>query len=597
MAPRRSGVAVGILTFVVSCLSLGALYWLGRNALQENVRDELRQLALAASCVVDMTAHEELVNKTQMGSPEHLKALAPLVAFHKYFPEIKYLYTVRVREGKQSFVLDTWFDPAIAARGTGTLSPIGEAYQSDSTDEDRLTLEAISRGETYASDKVFTDAYGAFISGSAPLRDASGKVVGYVGMDLTMDDFYHDMRPIQMALLAGLLVAGTLSLATGAGVSTFLRQRQQTREVASAQQALMARVLESLNDGIIVLRAVRDPQTREAREFKVVQTNSAAERLTGLMATRLLGRPLREAVPGLGGTELDEAFSRVMRTGQVYQGSRAFARAGWNGWLHLTIVRVDERLVLALSDISASKRHEQELEQDRAAAEAAERSTSLFLANLSHEIRTPLNAVMGMSHLLQGTQLSPEQAEYLTAIHESSDALLTVINDVLDYSKIQAGGVTVDKSLFDTRNFLNRLKDQFGGLARCKGLSFALEVAPDVPRQVKTDPARLRQVLMNILANALKFTERGHVTLHAVVESGGRGWRIEVSDTGVGIPLELQGEIFRPFTQGDPTATRRFGGTGLGLAISARLTELLGGRIEVASQPGLGSTFTVCLPL
>lgn len=597
LAPRRWGMAVGVMTFVVSCLSLGALYWLGRDALQENVRDELRQLAVAASAVVDMTAHEQLTDKSQMGSPEHLKTLAPLVAFHKDFPQIKYLYTIRVRDGKQSFVLDTWFDPAIAARGPGALSPIGEPYASDSPAEDRLTLEAINQGKPYASENVFTDEYGAFISGSAPLHDAAGQVVGYVGMDLTMDDFYADMRPIAVALLVGLVVAATLSIGTGMSVTSYLRQRQKTRATESAHEMLVARVLESLNDGMVVLRRVRDDRGRETFAFEVVQANPAAGRIAGLSPAQLKGRPLRDALPGLGDPRLEEACARVARNGVIFQEERQVVRPDWKGWLQVTMVKVDERVVLALADISARKQHEEELELSRAHAITTERAKSQFLANLSHEVRTPLNAILGMSHLLQGTHLSQEQMEYLTAIHESGDALLSVINDVLDYSKIEAQAVQIEKTAFDPRNFLHRLQDQFAPLAKCKGLEFVCELSPELPRQVVSDPARLRQVVMNILTNALKFTELGQIALRASVDAASRSWRIEVTDTGTGISPEMHEEIFKPFTQGDPSTTRRYGGTGLGLAICSRLVKLLGGRIELASQPGLGSTFTICLPL
>ena len=298
--PRRSGLVAGLLAFTVSCLALGVLYWLAHEALKEAVREQLRILAMGAAREVDVAVHEQLQDKAQMGSPAHLKALAPLVEYHKLFPNILYLYTVRVRDGKQSFVLDTWYDPAIAARRPGTLSPIGEPYQSDSPTEDRQTLEAIARGEPHASQQIFSDEYGSFLSGSAPLRNAAGQIVGYVGVDMTTQDYDAAMRPMKQALGVGLLAALVLSAGAGGGVTRFLRYRQRTQADINSQQALLARMLESLTDGIIVLRAVGEP-TAEARDFEVLLANPAAKQLTGLAADATVEGRLQTLLPGLAG--------------------------------------------------------------------------------------------------------------------------------------------------------------------------------------------------------------------------------------------------------------------------------------------------------
>ena len=287
----------------------------------------------------------------------------------------------------------------------------------------------------------------------------------------------------------------------------------------------------------------------------------------------------------------------MARTGEPYQGEYLYAGPGLERWLRLAATRVDDRLVLVLADINPSKQHEREVELARNAAESSDRAKSQFLANLSHEVRTPLNAIMGMSNLMKSTPLTGEQVEYLHAIQESSDALLTVISDVLDFSKIESGHVTIEETAFEVRDLLGRLRDVFQSLARNKGLDFILEIEPGVPQMLQSDPARLRQVLLNLLSNALKFTERGAVTLRAKLSPDGQWLCLLVADTGIGVAPNLRQAIFEPFTQGDPSTTRRYGGTGLGLAIASRLISRLGGRIELESEPGRGSVFSVWLPV
>jgi signal transduction histidine kinase/DNA-binding response OmpR family regulator len=227
-------------------------------------------------------------------------------------------------------------------------------------------------------------------------------------------------------------------------------------------------------------------------------------------------------------------------------------------------------------------------------AEEASRIKSEFLANISHEIRTPRNGVIGMTELALGTELSGEQREYLELVRTSADSLLRIINDVLDFSKIEAGKLEVDRVDFKLRDTLEDTVKAFGVRAAQKGLELACEVREDVPEVLVGDPTRLRQVLVNLLGNALKFTDQGEVALQVQVQhSGTEGITLHfaISDTGIGIPAEKQRVIFDAFSQADGSTTRKYGGTGLGLTISSRLVELMGGRIWVDSVVGQGSTF------
>jgi two-component system, sensor histidine kinase and response regulator len=266
---------------------------------------------------------------------------------------------------------------------------------------------------------------------------------------------------------------------------------------------------------------------------------------------------------------------------------------------HLTLVdhlRVTARL--AVSE-EAAKRAEAVMRDARDLAERVARARSAFLANMSHEIRTPMNAVLGFVELILDTELTTEQRRALELVRSSSEALLMILNDILDYSKIEAEHLELESIPFDVSKVVHATASLLAVRAREKHLELLAEVAPEVPRAVRGDPTRLRQVLMNLIGNAVKFTEEGEVVV-SVTAAGNDGavtLRFTVRDTGIGIAPENIGSVFREFTQADSTMTRRYGGTGLGLAISQRLVKLMGGKITVTSELGRGSEFAFTLSL
>ena len=257
----------------------------------------------------------------------------------------------------------------------------------------------------------------------------------------------------------------------------------------------------------------------------------------------------------------------------------------------------DESIIM-MQDITDLEILRRSQDQHRTAAEAAEAASlakSQFLANVSHEIRTPLNGIIGMTDVLLTSEVSEEQRKGLDIVRNSSVALLELINDLLDFSKIEAGKMVLEDTSFDLRLLLDEIMALLAHKAREKGLVFECIVDPKIPREIVGDVGRLRQVLINLMGNALKFTSHGSVRTSATLEEDdGQQMLVHfvVHDSGIGIPAHARDRLFRSFSQVDPSTTRKYGGTGLGLAISAQLVQLMGGTIDVQSQLGRGSTFT-----
>ena len=385
-----------------------------------------------------------------------------------------------------------------------------------------------------------------------------------------------------------------------------LRVQARTRELQSEVNERV-RAEETLSEERKVLRALIDnvPDFMYVKdtESRFLLANASLAQATGLKdPEEMLHKTDFDFYPKEVASGYYEDEQNVIRTkhGLFNREEASFGARGSRIWLLTTKVPLHDKAgkVIGIAgigrDITHLKKAQEEMQKAREAAEAASRAKSEFLANMSHEIRTPLNGVMGMTELALETELTVEQREYLETVKMSGDSLLTVINDILDFSKIEAGKIDLEALDFNLRDSMETTLKTLALRADEKGLELLCEVAPEVPEVVRGDASRLRQIVVNLVGNAIKFTDTGEIAVKVQVdkkEGADFICHFTVADTGIGIPRDKLELIFKPFSQADTSTTRKYGGTGLGLTISTRLVEMMDGKIWVESEVGRGSQF------
>jgi len=397
------------------------------------------------------------------------------------------------------------------------------------------------------------------------LRDASGAIIGYllIGTDNTARKLVEEEQK---------------------------KSDQRLRD----QQFYTRSLIESNIDAIMTT----DP-------FGIItDVNKQMEALTGCTRDELIGAPFRDcftdpdrAEAGIKRVLSEKSVTDYELTARARDGKQTVV--SYNATTFYDRNRKLQGVFAAARDVTERKRVEAELQQAKAAAESASRTKSDFLASMSHEIRTPMNAIMGIADLLAKTNLTPEQDKYVQIFRRSGDNLLNLINDILDLSKVEASQLDLERTGFSLADHLEKVIEMVAPRAQEKGLTLVCEISPNVSNDLVGDPTRLRQVLLNLLGNAIKFTQSGEVSLKVERDENGSvptALRFTVSDTGIGIAGDKLARVFERFTQADSSTTRRFGGSGLGLTISKRLVELMGGRIWVDSELDKGSVFAFAVP-
>jgi signal transduction histidine kinase len=650
LRPVTAGVLTGVVVLAAALATLALVSERGNDALRDEVRRSLLRAASAGAAVIDVEVHRTFTSPDQEGSPAYAEAVARLERVLRSSPDLKFIYTCVLVDGDVYFVLDPTPAGDSDADGVDDKSHVMEAYP----EANELMLQALRTGTPQADEEATADRWGTFMSAYAPFFDNSGATVGVVGVDLDVRDYLFRLREMHEATLIGAAIAAFLAVASGTGV--FLLRRRITDNAALRQSAMNAAV-SRLQAAFISQPDVRTAfeatlpdllalSKSEHGFLAEVSVHVDDRRRTAIRATtsanwdasiaalleeeerpaveegaleKLLGRVLatnQPAILGSTGTRLPHAGPRggtglrnivvlPFRDGTDVVGIVGLAREAAHAD---DIGLVLQPLLAACASIVASARTDRErraqqealqryaLELAVARDEALEaaRAKCAFLANMGHEIRTPMNGVLGMTQLLLDTELTEDQRGLAGIVRTSGEALLVILNDILDFSVMDAGGLRLEVTDFEPAALVSEVLDLLAAQASGKGIVLALEMQPALPSVLAGDRERLRQVLVNLVSNAIKFTETGRVAVHVHVED----WtgaailaRFEVRDTGPGIAPSDQQRLFDPFTQVDDSSTRRHGGTGLGLAICRELVRLMGGAIGVQSEIGQGSTF------
>ena len=453
----------------------------------------------------------------------------------------------------------------------------------------RATIEGLERGEVV----------------SPPLDGGDG--AGLVAVDQREERVVHP-----------LFVGGEL----GGFLCVRGRRGRGERLAASSTLQLMVRIIGSALTRAASARALREREAflsaivdnlpmmltvKDAAELRTVRINRFAERQFGVAREHILGTRASDHLPPFVAGPMEASDRAALQGGALMDlPDDSFESPGGTRWFHTRKIPILDdvgapRYLLTLSeDVTERRRRAVELREAKVLAEQASEAKSSFLATMSHEIRTPMNAIMGMSHLLARTNLSDTQTGYLGSIRMASQRLLTLIDEILDLSKLEAGRVELERVSFELDQVLDEVLTLVAPGAADKGIDLILRRSLDVPDPLVGDPTRLGQVLINLVSNAVKFTEHGRIALAVHVEgvtSDRPTLRFDVADTGIGISGEQQARLFQSFSQADGSTSRRYGGTGLGLVISRRLVEGMGGTLTLDSVPGEGSTFSVIVPL
>lgn len=395
-------------------------------------------------------------------------------------------------------------------------------------------------------------------------------------------------------------VSGTLTDVTERHVARAALSSTEARALRKTEE--LEATLENISQGIMMVDPSGEVAVMNRRVVELLDL--PVEFITRrIRFADILEYQWKEGEFGKDGDALDSDLHKFIRSGGISNTLQAYERQRPNGTILeiRSVPMAGGGIVRTYTDITAHKNAEITLAQARDAAEAASSARSQFLATMSHEIRTPLNGVVGMAGLLMDSGLNPQQLHFATTLHESAEHLLDIINDVLDFSKLDADRLTLEVIPFDIENLLQSVVEILAARAHGKNLEIAFIISPEVPKTVMGDPGRLRQILLNLAGNGIKFTESGGIVIDVGTIGDTKGDKCDITfsvkDTGIGIPPEAVSSLFKEFAQLDSSISRRFGGTGLGLAITSKLVTLMNGTIEVESEPEVGSTFRCTIPL
>lgn len=595
---------VGLLTFVAVITSSYVLYSHSVQAVEEDVRDYLGRVARIATMQVDGDLHKTFTSRKQENTKEYLSEIVKLSKVKSFFPNLKYIYTAILKDGEVYFILDPTPEGEMVG-GIESKSHIMDKYDEAQSDSELMT--ALSKQQKSFNKKPYTDRWGSFVSAYAPFYDSAGKFVGVAGVDLDVKDYAERIDRINKAEIICVFIGFLISIFTGALIYKKNMRIMIVKRNLELSEQRFSLVLEGMNDGIWDWDMEKDEKYWSPQFKKLLGYEDDEIKASYHEFESRLHPDDRENIKLEMKAHLEHNFPfnsecRLRKKSGEYCWFRAKA----------TTVRDENnkpvRMVGSIRDITKRMAGEEklreyaqqmelksnELAMAKEQAVQANNMKSDFLANMSHEIRTPMNAVMGMTSILLESDMSQAQKQKLKIIHNSGEALLEIINDILDISKIEAGKMDLELIPFNLQKTALEITELFTTRCNEKGIKMLLQYVPGTPEWVIGDVGRIRQIIINLVSNAIKFTDSGHVmiTVKATgVDSEKTFLHFEITDTGIGIPEKIQKELFEKFMQGDSSTTRKYGGTGLGLAICFRLVALMDGKIGVKSKENKGSTF------
>jgi signal transduction histidine kinase len=599
---------LGLIICAATTFGAWSLYSTGKEALQAHTRNELVGFAKLAANFVDGDGHGAFTSPEQEGSEAYAKAVAPLQNVLDANPDIKFAYTVKLDGNAVRFVLDP--TPAGDEDGDGVddKSHVFEEYDTATP----AMVQALREGKPTSEPEPSSDKWGSFITGYAPFFSKEGSLAGVVGVDLDAKGYMDRLTDLRHSLYICLGLAVAFGLISGLAFGSQRLRHFQGREalrrtsIVESQRSVLELVVSQAPLGKLLATVCREVeglipgvwcsiwvQRGQGLTYRAVSQVASSQAGSWNGKFKEYGSP----VIGSDGRTLGRVMIRVPGVSNRTADPQELCEvAAALASIAIEKRAAEEKLESAHAELEASRVElESKVKARTAELEEATQAKSAFLAEMSHEARTPLGGVIGMSDLLLDTQLDDEQREYATIIGDSARHMLDLMDGLLDLARIEAGTIEIEIEPMHLGDELRTVVKPFRHAAAEKGVEFRLHIPEELERTVSGCPLRLRQIVTNLLGNALKFTDKGHVHLDAVlVREDGMEWMdIHVSDSGPGIPLELQGRVLNRFVQ----ATPRHGGAGLGLAITKQLVELMGGGISFSSTPGTGTTFTVRLPL
>lgn len=378
-----------------------------------------------------------------------------------------------------------------------------------------------------------------------------------------------------------------------------VNDRELKREASHLKEqarALLQSIADTSADGIVAGEAVRNPRG-DIADFRTIFSNPASAEILKTFSDEEADVSTR--FPLFFSPDFFAQCVQVVVTGRRFETEENTECITGRRWFRIVVVKLDDGIVLTFSDMTRQKFAVHELREAKESAEVANRAKTQFLTLMGHEIRTPMNGLLGFASLLENTDLNAEQQDYVSTLRLSGEALLRILDDILDYSHMEHESLHVQSRPVAVKELVAQVNQLFVMALGNRKLELVTRIAPDVPDQIMSDDVRLRQILVNLVGNALKFTEEGFLLIKVMIEEGARGDQIvfHVVDSGQGVSAEMIDRLFKPFSQVDSTLSRRFGGTGLGLSICKRLVETMGGQIGVNTAPGKGSDFYFSLPL